>query len=100
MTAALTLLRELNNDHQNMAQMAIILDWDGVSSVWETAETRLSLLRKMSLTELQGNDRLEARQLIENVLKLQDLISEQAKPWMDQVRPLLESFDRFPLPSG
>jgi hypothetical protein len=82
-----------------MAQMANALDWDGVGSAWEGAEVRLALLRKIPLTELKGNERLEARHLIGNVLRLQNLISEQAKPWMDEVRPLLESFDRFPLTS-
>jgi hypothetical protein len=99
MTVALALLRELHSDHENMAQMASVLDWDGIGKAWEGVEVKLASLKKIPLIELKGNERQEARDLIEKVLRLQKLISDQAKPWMDQVRPLLESFDRFPLTS-
>ena len=99
MAAPLVLLREINTCHENMLLMAKALDWDGVSKEWQGTESNFFTLMKTSLTELRGNDRAEARQLIENLLKLQKLISAQAKPWMDQVRPLLDSFDRYPLTS-
>ena len=99
MSAPVLLLRELNECHENMARMADVLDWDSIGLLWQGAETSFAALMKIPLAELTGNERIEARQLIENLLKLQKLVSEQAKPWMDQVRPLLESFDRYPLTS-
>ena len=49
------------------------------------------------LQKLKLDQSSEAQQLAANLLKLQKFISEQVRPWMEQVRPLLESFERYPL---
>jgi len=95
--AALDCLRQLATQHENMARMADLLDWDGLTREWQDASNRFATLQKISLTGLSANERTQARELIEKLLTLQERISGQARPWMDQVRPLLDSFERHPL---
>ncbi|MEI7431780.1 MAG: flagellar protein FliT [Betaproteobacteria bacterium] len=95
----MTLLQKLNDSHQNMLRMADALDWDGLEKSWQDAEVAFAALMKIPLNQLTGNERSEVRKLIENLLELQKLISGQVKPWLEQVRPLLESFERYPLTS-
>jgi len=97
MSASLLLLRELHASHENMSRMARELDWDSLEREWQDSESNLAALMKISLTDFTGNERSEAQQLALNLLKLQKLISGQVKPWLDQVRPLLESFEHYPL---
>ncbi|MBV5350505.1 flagellar protein FliT [bacterium] len=78
--------------------MADALDWDALEKSWQGAEIVFAALMKIPLNQLSGNERSEVRQLIENLLELQKLISGQVKPWLDQVRPLLENFEHYPLP--
>jgi hypothetical protein len=82
-----------------MSGMSDTLDWEGLEKTWQAAEPCFLALAKTSLTSLSLGERSEARQLIENLLNLQKHISGQTLPWMDQVRPLLDSFERYPLTS-
>ena len=100
MSSALSLLRELKHIHDEMAQRTARSDWQGAGTLWETAEARFAALKEISLTGLSGSERAEARQLIEALLSQQKTLSAQAQAWMDQARPLLESFDRHPVSSG
>jgi hypothetical protein len=99
MTSALILLRQLNAHHETMSRMSDTLDWDGLEKTWQAAESSFSALLKTPLSDLPPSERTEARQLLENLLSLQKHISGQTLPWMDQVRPLLDSFERYPLTS-
>ena len=100
MSPQLQLLRDLGAAHQTMARLAEALDWEGVAKEWqEGAEVQFRALQKAPLAGLPAAEQAEARQLIEEVLRLQASISGRAKPWMEQVAPLLECFARHPLPS-
>jgi hypothetical protein len=82
-----------------MSRMSDALDWDGLEKTWQAAEASFSALLKTPLSDLPLSERNEARQLLENLLSLQKHISGKTLPWMDQVKPLLESFERYPLTS-
>jgi hypothetical protein len=99
MTSALIHLRQLNAYHETMSRMSDALDWDGLEKTWHAAEASFSALLKTPLSGLPLSERTEARQLLENLLSLQKHISGKTLPWMDQVKPLLESFERYPLTS-
>lgn len=100
MSTQLQLLRNLGAAHQTMARLAEALDWEGVASEWQGAEAQFRALQNTPpLAGLSATEQAEARQLIEEVLRLQASISARAKPWMEQVAPLLECFARHPLPS-
>jgi hypothetical protein len=98
MTQALFLLKELKQCHDEMVERIDVFDWQSVGTLWQTAEARFSDLEKLSLVELLvGDERAEARQLIETLLDRQKFISERAGAWMEQVQPLLASFERHPI---
>jgi hypothetical protein len=99
MTSALIHLRQLNAYHETMSRMSDALDWDGLEKTWHAAESSFSALVKTPVASLSVSERTEARQLIEKLLSLQKHISGKTIPWMDQVRPLLDSFERYPLTS-
>jgi hypothetical protein len=97
MSRALHLLRELKQCHDAMLERIDVFDWQSVGTIWQTAENCFSDLQRFSLAELlAGDDRSEARQLVETLLGQQKLISDQAGAWIDQVQPLLASFERQP----
>ncbi|MDR2506777.1 MAG: hypothetical protein LBD67_02105 [Candidatus Accumulibacter sp.] len=100
MSNALSLLRELKHIHDEMAQRTARSGWQDAGALWETAEARFAALKEIPLAGLSGSERIEARQLIETLLNQQKTLSAQARTWMDQARPLLESFDRHPVSSG
>jgi hypothetical protein len=96
-TSALELLRDIEKRHEHMSRMADDLDWNGVRAEWNLAERQIKALQRFRLTDLTGADRTEAARLIRNQLALQQHISERARPWMDQVRPLLDCFKAHPI---
>lgn len=98
MPPPLALLRELDAQHGIMVGMANALDWDGLNQTWQATEINIATLTKLKLlSALAPNEIPEARKLLGNLLAQQKFISERVKPWMEQVRPLLDSFNRFPL---
>ena len=97
MTDALTLLRNIGSSHERMAQLADKLDWQGVNAEWANAHPMLLELGKISLEKLPPQERTEAAQLIRKLLALEEQVSARATPWLDQARPLLESFRKYPL---
>ncbi|MDR1276762.1 MAG: hypothetical protein LBL72_10350 [Candidatus Accumulibacter sp.] len=98
MSQALFLLRELKQCHDEMVERIDVFDWQGVGTIWQMAEARFSDLKRLSLVDLLvGDERAEAHELIETLLDRQKFISDQASTWMDQVRPLLSSFERHPV---
>lgn len=97
MAPALELLRDIEKRHERMSRMADDLDWKGVQEEWSLAERQIKALQQFPLTGLKGADRTEAARLIRNQLALQQHISERARPWMDQVRPLLDCFKAYPI---
>ena len=99
MSAALALLRHLDEAHATMVRCAETLDWDGVATAWQQAERDFLQLTQYRLETLAPEQRQEARTCIERILSAQATVSQRAKPWMDQVAPLLESFTQHPLVS-
>ncbi len=101
MSATLTLLRDLDKLYRAMVKSAEALDWDELERSWTSAESNFARLKQSPLaTSLEFSERREARELIESLLARQQQINDRVRPWMDQVRPLLDSFDRFPLKPG
>ena len=98
MPTPLTLLRDLDKRHKAMVDLANDLDWDGLDREWHAAEIHFAaLMKKPPLAELTGSDYVEAQKLIGSLLAQQKLITDKVRPWMEQVRPMLDSFDRYPL---
>ncbi|MEI7611296.1 MAG: flagellar protein FliT [Betaproteobacteria bacterium] len=97
MPTSLSLLRDLHKRHETMVNLANELDWDGLDREWHAAERHFATLMSMPpLAELTGSDYVEAQKLIARLLAQQKLITEKVRPWMEQVRPMLDSFDRYP----
>jgi hypothetical protein len=98
MPTSLALLRELDQRHKTMVRLANDLDWDGLDREWQAAESHFAeLMKKPPPADLTGNDYAEAQQLMGSLLAQQKLITEKVRPWMEQVRPMLDRFDRYPL---
>ncbi len=97
MTPAIDLLQKIHSSYERMWQMAEGLKWDEITAEWDATEKLMVNLTKVHLTSLVGTDRVKAADLIEKILALQEKITARVKPWQEQVRPLLESFKRYPL---
>ena len=96
----LTLLSDIGKTHERIVELANQLDWDGVNDEWKIALQKLLVLRTFPLDQLSGQEREEAIQHIRKLLELEERISGKITPWLEQVRPLLESFDKYPPESG
>lgn len=99
MSNVLALLDDIGRCHERIADLANRLDWDGVSNEWQATRLKLRELENHPLDQLSGHERSEAAQQIEKLLELEQRISDQIIPWLDQVRPLLESFNEHPIAS-
>ena len=97
MSRALVLLREVCTSHEKMLEIASLLEWDRIGEAWNVAEKQLIGFTKEGTASLEASERAEAIQLIEKILNLQKEIALKAKPWQEDVRPLLENFSRYPL---
>lgn len=97
MSPAIDLLQKICSSYERMLQMAELLQWDEITTEWNITEKLLTSLTKTHLTALAGADRVKAADLIEKILALQEKITARIKPWQEQVRPLLDSFKRYPL---
>lgn len=97
MTGALTLLEDIGKSHERMVELADQLDWNGVVNEWKSTYPKIVELKTMSLGQLSGRERAEAARQIAKLLEFEERISGKITPWMDQVRPLLETFRKYPL---
>lgn len=97
MTGALTLLEDIGKSHERMVELADQLDWNGVVDEWKSAYPKIVELKTMSLGQLSGRERAEAARQIAKLLEFEEQISEKITPWLDQARPLLEAFRKYPL---
>jgi len=100
MTPALTLLKDISESHERMARLSSELDWDGVVGEWRGSYPKILELKKIPLNKLTGAERAEASRLIAKLISFEEQVSGQVSPWMDQVRPLLETFRKYPLKPG
>lgn len=97
MTATLQLLQALEAHHAHMVLLAEKLDWEAVNQEWGEIHPQLVELKDISFTSLTASERSIAFRLIEKLIRQEECITERIVPWMEQVRPLLESFKNFPL---
>ncbi|MDR0577052.1 MAG: hypothetical protein LBI87_05855 [Candidatus Accumulibacter sp.] len=93
----LALLGRIGEAHRRMAEMADALDWDGIVEEWESVYPAITELRQVSLDRMTGGERDQATRQIAELVELQKRISARITPWMEQVRPLLETFRKYPL---
>ena len=96
MSRAITLLEELCAIHQQMAKDAEQLDWDKIHQGEGAIEKNLAELKTIELAGLPEEEREKIIRLIEETLALQNKISGRVLPWMEQVKPLLDSFYKKP----
>ncbi|MDR3220881.1 MAG: flagellar protein FliT [Candidatus Accumulibacter sp.] len=97
MSAALTLLGHIGKSHRRMAALAEGLDWEGVAGEWRSIYPEIAELRQIPLDRLTGAERAEVARRIAELLEFEKRISARITPWMEQVRPLLETFRKHPL---
>ncbi len=83
-----------------MVLLAGQLDWNGVTREWDDLSPKLVELKKLRLTQLSENERAEASELLAELITLEKQVSARITPWIEQVRPLLESFRKYPLNIG
>lgn len=99
MTTARTLLQELETNHEHMASLAEQLDWDGVTHMWSQTAPKFADLKEITLPSLPAAERDEAFQSLRRLLALQNRMLDRILPWMEQTRPLLQSFKTHPIPA-
>jgi hypothetical protein len=97
MDAVPALLERLGEAHRRMAIMAEALDWDGLVGEWQGLAPQIAELRRISLDRLTGETRARAVRQIAELVELEERISARIAPWMDQARPLLEVFRKYPI---
>jgi len=97
MTGALTLLKDIGKSHERMVDLAGKLDWNGVAKEWSEMTPKLMALKKLPLAQLSARERMEASEQLAKLIAFEEQISARITPWMEQVRPLLESFRKYPL---
>lgn len=100
MALALNLLKDIRKGHERMVLLAGQLDWNGVTREWDDLSPKLVELKKLRLTQLSENERAEASELLAELITLEKQVSARITPWIEQVRPLLESFRKYPLNMG
>jgi hypothetical protein len=97
MDAALALLERIGESHRRMADLADALDWDGLASEWHGVQPHIVELSELPLDRLDDRERSQAASLITGLIEFEERISARITPWMEQVRPLLETFRKYPL---
>jgi hypothetical protein len=97
MEAALALLDRVAEAHRRMDAMAEALDWDGIIGEWQDVYPRIAELRQLPLDRLTNESRAQAARRIAELIELQERISARITPWMEQARPLLEVFRKYPI---
>jgi hypothetical protein len=97
MDAALALLDRIGEAYRRMDAMAEALDWDGIIGEWQGAHPLLAELERIPLDRLTGGARAEAARRIAELIEFQERIAARVTPWMDQARPLLEVFRKYPI---
>lgn len=96
MNSTIKLLHELQQQHEQMATLADRLDWESITQLWQATAPGFVELRTHPLGALQGNDRIEACESLHKLLTLQNQMLGRIIPWMEQVRPLLQSLRKTP----
>jgi hypothetical protein len=99
MDAALSLIERIGESHRRMVALADALDWDGLVTEWRGILPRFIELRKLPLERLSVRERAQATKLIAELIEFEARISARITPWMEQARPLLETFRKYPLKS-
>jgi hypothetical protein len=97
MDAVPALLERIGEAHRRMAAMAEALDWDGIIGEWQGISPQIAELRQIPLDRLTGETRAQAVRRIAELVELEERISARITPWMDQARPLLEVFRKYPI---
>jgi hypothetical protein len=97
MNAALSLLDRIGESHRRMAALADALDWDGIVAEWQGIHPQIVELRRMALDRLTDREREQAARQIAELLEFEKRISARITPWMEQARPLVETFRKYPV---
>ena len=100
MSSALILLKDIRVRHERMVRLAGQLDWNGVTKEWDDLLPKFVELKKLHLGQLSKNERAEASELLAELIGLEKQVTARITPWIEQVRPLLESFRKYPLNIG
>ncbi len=94
---AVTKLSSLQVLHEKMWQCAQNLEWDALNAHWQEAEPILATLESADFTKLPAKEAAQAALHIGKILELQREISTRSSEWMEDARPLIGIFTRFPL---
>jgi hypothetical protein len=97
MSDATPLLDRIGEGYRKMAVLAEALDWDDLIAEWQGIHPEIVKLQKIPLDRLTGKERAQAAKQITELLELGERISARIVPWMEQTRPLLEVFRKYPL---
>jgi hypothetical protein len=97
MNAVLPLLDRIGESHRRMVALAEALDWDGIVAEWRSIHPEIVELQRIPLDRLTAGERAQAAQRIAELLALEKRISARITPWMEQVRPLIEVFRKYPI---
>ncbi|MDR0440372.1 MAG: hypothetical protein LBI59_05225 [Candidatus Accumulibacter sp.] len=98
MSATLTLLDHIGESYRRMVTQADALDWDGLAEEWQRIHPKIVQLQRMTLFDhLGGQERTQAARQVAELLGFEERIKARITPWMEQVRPLLEVFRKYPI---
>jgi hypothetical protein len=93
----LSLLERIAASHRRMAALAEALDWDGLVAEWRDIHPRIIELEGLPLDHLSERERAQAVKQMTGLIEFEKQISARIAPWMEQVRPMLETFRKYPL---
>jgi hypothetical protein len=97
MSEAMLLLGRIGKACQKMAALADALDWDLLVAEWPGVHADIARWRQIPLEQLTGEERAHAAEQIAELLEFQQKILARVVPWMEQARPLLDVFRKYPL---
>jgi sugar phosphate isomerase/epimerase len=97
MDDTLALLERIGASHRRMTALAEALDWDALVTEWHGIHPEVVALRELPLDRLGDRERARAASLIAELIEFEKRIAARITPWMEQVRPLLETFRQYPL---
>lgn len=92
-----TLLSELEQNHEQMAVLADRLDWAQFIALWQQALPRFDELKSFRFDALPGKEHQQAYDSLHHLLTCQNQVIGRIVPWMEQTRPLLQSFRDRPM---
>lgn len=91
MTPGLSDLEKVRSLTNELAELALVGDWERLSERSEQASVLCPVIFAIDWSQLPPREKATAKLLIEEILRAQATISKQLAPWLTDVRQLLDA---------